>query len=231
MLYSNALAGVGLIVPGYWWYSATTPNNFIASGGTSLAAPQLSASGMIIKQSFLANGLTYIDSPGVLYTALLAMGDRGYGGWTYKSSGFDGGYGAGRLQLRYFMSGSDHPAGGAWGFDQWEVMVFNGNTIDFPIRGTGAEPATIQQFKVYAVVFEDNWDSIADVDISVRDKNCGADSVQLGADTSRDTKSMVRLGAVAAGKQLCVRVRGYAVPPAGRRVVIASYLSVDTQMR
>ncbi|MCK6532273.1 MAG: hypothetical protein L6Q84_04800 [Polyangiaceae bacterium] len=54
---------------------------------------------------------------------------------------------------------------------------------------------------------------------------------QLGGDASRDTKSTVRLDSSAAGQALCVRLHGYAAPPGGRRVVLASYYSVDTQMR
>jgi hypothetical protein len=133
--------------------------------------------------------------------------------------------------MRYFAGGADHPAGGARGFDLWEVMIYNGNQIDFPIRGSGAEPASLQQFKVYAMVFEQSWKTVSDVDLYVRDMNCGSGSSQLGADASRDTKSMVRLGNSAAGRALCVRLHGYAVPPGGRRVVLASYFSVDTQMR
>ncbi len=112
----------------------------------------------------------------------------------------------------------------------WEVTIHNNETIDFPVRGTGTEPATIQQFKAYAVVFEQDWRTVADVDLYVFDQNC-AGSTPLGYDISFDTKSMVRRGASAAGKALCVRLKGYAVPPAGRRVVLASYFSVDTSMR
>jgi hypothetical protein len=78
-------------------------------------------------------------------------------------------------------------------------------------------------------VFEQGYWSVADVDLYVRDQNCAGSN--MGYDTSFDTKSMVRVGSAAAGKALCVRVKGYAVPPEGRRVVLASYFSVDTQMR
>ena len=229
--YTGVLTQVTGLVPGSWRYGASTPDNFQQTGGTSLAAPQIAGAAMLVKEAFLFSGLTYIDAPGVLYATLLSMTDRAYGtGATYKSARLDPAWGGGRFQLRYFSS-TDHPAGGAWGFDLWETTIYNGNTIDFPIRGTGAEPAALQQFKVYAVVFEQSWQTVADVDLYVRDKNCGAGSVQLGLDNSFDTKSMVRLGSEAAGKELCVRLHGYAVPPGGRRVVLASYFSVDTQMR
>jgi hypothetical protein len=229
-VYRTALTGIDAVVPGSWLFGATTPNNFVATGGTSLASPQVSGAAMLVKHSFLSNGLTYIDSPGVLFTALLAMTDRESGS-THLSTGFNSAWGGGRMQLRYFMSGSDHPAGGAWGLDQWETVVHQGDVFDFPIRGTAAEPTTIQQFKVYAMVFEGDWAAVADVDIQVRDKNCGVDSAYLGGDSSYDTKSMVRVGSIAAGRALCVRVTGYAIPPEGRRVVLTSYFSVDTAMR
>jgi len=230
--HTGVLTAIDAMVPGFWRFGATTPDNFLAKGGTSLAAPQVAGAAMLVKHAYLANGVSYINSPGVLFTALLSMTDRAHGaGSLYKTSGFDPAWGGGRLQTRYFAGGADHPAGGAWGFDLWEVTIYNGNQIDFPIRGTGAEPASLQQFKVYAMVFEQSWKTVSDVDLYVRDMNCGSGSSQLGADASRDTKSMVRLGNSAAGQALCVRLHGYAVPPGGRRVVLASYFSVDTQMR
>lgn len=224
----NVLSGLAAMVPGSWRYGAKTPESFQATGGTSLAAPQVAGAAVLVKNAFLNSGVTYMDSPGVLFATLLAMTDRSYGAGQ-RSSGFDPGWGGGRFQLRFFGDASDHPAGGAWGFDLWEVVIHNNEVIDFPVRGTGAEPATLQQFKVYAVVFEGSFWTVADVDLYVRDQNCaGAD---LGYDSSFDTKSMVRLGTSAASKALCVRLKGYAVPPGGRRVVLASYFSVDTSMR
>ena len=225
---TNALSGVAAVVPGWWRFGATTPDNFAQTGGTSIAAPQIAGAAMLIKDAFLSAGQTYINSPGVLFAAMLAMTDRSQGA-SYRSTGFDPGFGGGRFQLRYFGGTSDHPAGGAWGFDLWEVTIHNNEIIDFPVRGTGVEPSTIQQFKAYAVVFEQDWRTVADVDLYVMDQNCAGTT--LGYDVGFDTKSMVRVGTEAAGKALCVRVKGYAVPPAGRRVVLASYFSVDTAMR
>jgi len=225
---TSVLSAVTAVTPGSWRFGASTPDNFQQTGGTSLAAPQIAGAAMLVKDAFLSAGLTYINSPGVAYAALLAMTDRSQGAG-FRTAGFDPGYGGGRFQLRYFGGSSDHPAGGAWGFDLWEVTIHNNEIIDFPVRGTAAEPSTIQQFKVYAVVFEQDWRTVADVDLYVLDQNCAGST--LGYDTSFDTKSMVRLGAESAGKALCVRVKGYAVPPAGRRVVLASYFSVDTSMR
>jgi hypothetical protein len=102
------------------------------------------------------------------------------------------------------------------------------------VNGAGAEPTSLNQFKVYAVFFESDGQDIADIDVYVRDSDCGSGSLQLGSDVSRDTKSMVRLsGAQAAGKALCIRVYGYYVPAAdgAREVNVSWYYSADTAMR
>ncbi len=140
--FAGVLTAIDALVPSSWRFAATTPDNFVLGGGTSVAAPQVAGGAMLVKNSFLTNGLTYIDSPGVLFTTMLSMTDRAFGtGATYAASRFDPAWGGGRMQLRYFMGSSDHPAGGAWGFDLWEVMVYNGNVIDIPVRGTGCHPA------------------------------------------------------------------------------------------
>lgn len=172
-----------------------------------------------------ADAIMNMPGPGAQSTAIIPVSGIGFENGELRAYRYV-------VRANAQVSGAaQKPTAPTWGFDLWETTIYNGNTIDFPIRGTGAEPAALQQFKVYAVVFEQSWQTVADVDLYVRDKNCGAGSVQLGLDNSFDTKSMVRLGSEAAGKELCVRLHGYAVPPGGRRVVLASYFSVDTQMR
>jgi Subtilase family len=229
---SGVLSAVDAVTPVRFNHAATIGGTFGGASGTSIAAPQVAGSALLIKDAFLTNGGTYLNEPGVLFLTLLSMTDRANSQTTYRTGGFNNGWGGGRFQLRYFWSGADHPLSGAWGHDLWETTIYQGQTLDFPIRGTGAEPADLQQFKVYAMFFEDGWQQVADIDIQVRDQNCGPTSNLLGEDSSYDVKSMVRLnGTAAAGRALCVRVMGYAVPPEGRRVVLASYFSRDTSMR
>lgn len=64
------------------------------------------------------------------------------------------------------------------------------------------------------MVFEQSWKTVSDVDLYLRDMNCGSGSSQLGADGSRDTKSMVRLRNSAAGEA--------AEPPVPTRLVASA---------
>ncbi len=227
--YTGVLTGVDAVVPGWWWFGADMPDTFVNfRGGTSLAAPQVAAAALLVKEAYLRADITYINAAGVLFTQLLAMTDR-ENGTSHRTWRFSPEWGGGRFQLRYFGSGADHPAGGAWAMDLFETYLYDNETIDIPVRGTGTEPTSLNQIKVYAMVFEEDWEHVADIDLRLRGNNCTG--AYYGTDTSLDVKSMVRAGSEAAGDSLCVQVHGYGVPTEGRRVVLAMYYSVDTLMR
>lgn len=79
-------------------------------GGTSGAVAHVSGAAAVIKNHrILAEANSWINSPGRLYTFMLAMGDRHFGvalPTTQKSTGGDPSFGFGRLKLRLFAPGS-----------------------------------------------------------------------------------------------------------------------------
>ena len=125
----------------------------------------------------------------------------------------------------------DHPSGLFF----WETGIYSvadNQFVTHLVAGAPAEPGGIQRFKVYALFFERDGSNVADIDIRVYDSNCGAGRTLLGSDLSRDTKSQVTVGTQAAGKNLCVELEGYHVPPGQTRdVVLVVYYSDLTAMR
>jgi hypothetical protein len=111
--------------------------------------------------------------------------------------------------------------------------ISNGQHVQHHVGGYGNEPSDIQIFKTYAVFFERDGADVADIDVTVKDLDCGTGSIGLGYDWSRDNKSMVALSsALSAGKALCVDLYGYHVPAGETRtVVLVAYYSAQTSMR
>lgn len=157
------------------------------------------------------------------------MTDREAGTY-HKSSRFDPRWGGGRFQMRYF-SGCE--VGCPWGWESYSGVLSDGQVIDHEFLGTGAEPSGLAQYKVYSMVFEEDNDDMADIDLEVRDDNCSATSNYLYRDGSKDVKSMVRLsGPTAAGKRICNRLSADHVPSGEtRRAHVFGYYSGDTSMR
>jgi len=119
-----------------------------------------------------------------------------------------------------------------WRCEFASYQVGNGAHVQHLVGGAGPEPAGIKTFKVYAVFFEADGMDIADVDMTVYDKGCGAGRAQLGADTSRDVKSMVSIGSSGSGKDVCVDLFGFHVPPNETRdVILVAYYTNETALR
>jgi len=228
--FSRVLTGVDALVPGRWRFAAGKNNTFDDVGGTSFSAPQAAGVAALFKDWMIGAGMANQSNyPGVLFANLLAMTDRtGAGG--KRSSGFDPDWGGGRLQSRFFGL-PDHPTG-LWRWEFASYQVGNGAHVQHLVGGAGPEPAGIKTFKVYAVFFEADGMDIADVDMTVYDKGCGAGRAQLGADTSRDVKSMVSIGSSGSGKDVCVDLFGFHVPPNETRdVILVAYYTNETALR
>lgn len=213
----------------YYYFNTTGSISSSTECWTSWAAPQLGGTAILLKDWFLANGHTAINIEGRLFVVMLAMTDR-QGGSSYRFSGFDPRWGGGRLQMRYF-SGCE--PGCPWGWETYSNVLYDGDVRDHEFLGTGTESSSLNQYKVYSMVFEDDNDDMADIDLQVRDDNCSASSQFLWGDYTMDVKSMVRLsGSVAAGKRLCNRLEADHVPSGeSRRVHVFGYYSGDTAMR
>jgi len=70
-------------------------------GGSSGAAAVVTGLAAVVKSSFLARGAAWINSPGALFTVMLALADRHFDASpAQRATGFDREYGAGRLKLR-----------------------------------------------------------------------------------------------------------------------------------
>jgi hypothetical protein len=112
--YSGVVSGIALAAPALIQNvtsaSATTPFGVVDSptggyvGGTSFSAPLVSGAALLLKESFLRIGGSWINSPGRLFAVMLAMGD----GWrdssnSYTSNGADKRSGFGRLKMRLLI--------------------------------------------------------------------------------------------------------------------------------
>lgn len=228
--FRRVFTGVDAVVPAHWSYAAGKNGTFDDVGGTSLAAPQVAGVAALFKDWMIGNGLVnQANSPGMLYANLLAMTDR-QSSSGLKSAGFDPVWGGGRLQSRYFAA-PDHPSGLVrWEFANYTIGA--NQHIQHRVAGVGNEPGGIRTFKIYAVFFERDGIDVADVDMSVYDKGCGAGKALLGSDLSRDMKSMVSIGSAGANKDVCVDLHGFHVPAGEtRNVVLVAYYTGDTSMR
>jgi hypothetical protein len=221
---------VDALAPGYWHYPADNSSGFDSwTWGTSEAAPQIAGAALLVKDWFLDNGYS-INSQGRLHAAILAMTDRANSASTYRSTGFNSSWGGGRFQTRYY-NGADHS--GVWGWQSTWYSFSGAGVVDHLAFGAGVEPSTLNQFKVYAVFFEDDGGNAADITLQVRDSDCGSGSAVLGSDFGYDHKKMVRLsGGTAAGEALCVRLDANHIPfGETRRVQLFMYYSASTFMR
>ncbi|MCB9703055.1 MAG: S8 family serine peptidase [Myxococcales bacterium] len=100
------------------------PKSKESQSGTSFSTPLVTAAAVVITDHYVRVVESFlIQDPGVLYANLLLMGDRSAGlkgdegQPSYKlNSGFDRGYGAGRMKLRKFDSFAASPLdlGGGW---------------------------------------------------------------------------------------------------------------------
>lgn len=227
----GALSGVSALVPGAWQFGAGKNGSFVAQGGTSLAAPQVAGIAALFKDWMIGMGFSnQANTPGTLFTNLLAMTDRVSSSGTKLQSGFDPVTGGGRLQARLFDL-ADHPSG-LWRWETANYTLSHAQRVQHLVGGAGAEPNGINTFKVYAAFFEADGTDIADIDVRVKDKGCGANSLLLGQDVSRDTKSMVQIGSSGSGKDICVQLDAFYVPPGQtREVTLVTYYTGETSMR
>ncbi len=228
--YTHTAAGTGIDVAApACTTNGYTLNSSISTGvgcGTSYATPQVAGIGALYKSRWLQEvGNNWIDTePGRLYTALLTMGDRqsSVSPTTYRASGYDPLYGAGRLRA-YLKNDTS---------SDWVSIWYNmsdGDVAEYLVAGSGAEPNYIQQFKAAIMWFEDSHSDVADITMELWTDNCGDNAVLLGSDMSYDLKKMVRTGSAAAGQKLCIKLRAYHIPAGEtRKVYIQTLWSADT---
>lgn len=108
--YSRVMSGIDIsapatvsFVPNGVGYTGETSNASMI-GGTSPASAHVSGAAALVKHWLLAEGSTWVNSPGRLHTIMLGMGDR-WAGSAQRTSGFDNIHGVGKLKLRPLFAG------------------------------------------------------------------------------------------------------------------------------
>ena len=102
-----------------------------SGGGTSYAAPTVTASAIDFIDHYKRTYSDLIDDPGFLFTNLLLMGDRQTQSSSKALSGHDNLYGAGRLRMRRLDSaGMDAP----WRWSTGSVCIDHGEVYTMPIE-------------------------------------------------------------------------------------------------
>jgi hypothetical protein len=210
--------------------------------GTSFAAP-LVASAMVSPLDWArANGHGGWNTPAVLHTNMLLMGDgaRGDAGpyqSTYSYSQMDRDWGAGRLKIRRLTSHDLTPNWG-WGWDQrW---IGQGQVVDVPVGGAPL-PTDVDRFTVAMSWDEPNitpstYDYASDIVLTVVttapsggacvNPNGGA-ATWIRDDWSFDPQKLIRIQGSQIdqlrGRCVWMRITGVSLPYGARLVTRADY--------
>lgn len=168
-----------------------TQNAAQSTGGTSFAAPVVTASAVILTDHYrrwlMKSDL--LDDPGALYSNLLLMGDRSTGESstnppTKSFSGFDRNYGAGRLRMRKFDTTSKSFLGGVGGMgvpfmqESSSSCIGVGETLQINLNMMTALPNGIDVCKFVLWWYDRRHETLTDrdriVNIDIRLVRCDA---------------------------------------------------------
>lgn len=190
-------------------YGTIVPN--YTGDGTSFAAPQVAGAAIAVKDWMLANGNTWIGSPGRLFAVMLAMGDRrtdGTGSATVSACvsgsrimcGADEIYGLGRMKLRRFGDSDLAPA--AWVVNTRTITSSTSDPLKQILLSTPVSSAIDMvkcvMFQQEDMLYKDNISNIG-LWVRVRDKPAGGCAVDTGTlrytryEAQYDVKHMVTI--------------------------------------
>lgn len=244
--HSNALSLVDLVAP---TNVSRVTNHLGANGkmdfynGSSAAAPHVSGAAALLKSQYLANGQTWINSPGRLHSIMLAHADRHFSSntadpdtvTTQKTRGADPAFGLGRLKMRLLANGSQHTTRD----DDFKLRSFASATTDhtyYPFAGPMPTGTAFVKCVMNAPEDMSGKPDISDMDLRLRvaapvNGTCvmGSGATLLARnDLSRDTKSMVAFESAdvtLAGACLEVTLDNFFVTSAGVTTMTYCYLS------
>jgi hypothetical protein len=159
------------------------------SCGTSLATATVTAAAVDYASWYRTfNGSTFIDDPGVMFTALLIQGDRQQAAAGLLTSEFSRLWGAGRLKMRKGDdAGMDSPT--LWRFGS--TCVGDGQEVPIPINGGAVLQDDVDDLKAVIYWYDPQHEvgiQIDDIDLYLEDTS-GA--VLRSSDTVLDNKERV----------------------------------------
>lgn len=146
------------------WYSQP------GVGGTSFAAPVVSAGAISFVDHFKTVYSDLVDDPGILFANLLLMGDRANGDKNAKIlTGFDRGFGAGRLKMRKF---DDSAMGTPWGYETGMECIAEHESLQYYLNFGSRLPEGVDTLKMVAWWYDRRHEAhfqnaIADIDLKL----------------------------------------------------------------
>lgn len=155
---SDAVSGVNLVAPNYITSgtSSTTGSYGVQSGiafvGTSAASPFVAGVAALVKDEYLTNGQSWVNSPGRLYTLMLMMSDRHFSDdpsssttWTHQLEATPSKYyGLGRAKVRLFENSEGL---GVWGNDFSTVSLSANQSLTYTAWNSVSLPSGISLVK------------------------------------------------------------------------------------
>ncbi len=180
--------------------------------GTSYAAPTVTATAIDFIDFYKDKFDDAIDDPGILFTALLLMGDRKSqkSATSKKLSRFDNRYGAGRLRARKFdKKGMDKP----WGFKFGHRCVGRNEEVTIKIKNGKRLPNSVDVFKAVIWWYDQRHEvngKLDDTDLYLEEKQGGQWKTVRSSISYTDNKERVFETGVG-GKRLRLQIDGYKV--------------------